>query len=72
MKRSFSLGFKLVEGKLGNRSWGMESEGEAMLKSFNLKQDQMYTKKLITPPQAEKVLKKEYPKRWAKLETLIT
>ncbi|PHM33301.1 DUF2800 domain-containing protein [Xenorhabdus innexi] len=65
-------GFKLVEGKQGNRAWGIETDAEAMLKGFKLKQDQMYTKKLISPTQAEKVLKKEYPKKWAKLETLIT
>ncbi|CDL86299.1 DUF2800 domain-containing protein [Xenorhabdus cabanillasii] len=65
-------GFKLVGGKQGNRAWGVEADAEAMLKGFKLKQDQMYTKKLISPTQAEKVLKKDYPKKWAKLETLIT
>ncbi|MBI6549918.1 DUF2800 domain-containing protein [Xenorhabdus lircayensis] len=64
-------GFKLVEGKQGNRAWGIEADAEAMLKGFKLKQGQMYTKKLITPPQAEKVLKKEHPKKWDKLESLI-
>ncbi|CDL85386.1 DUF2800 domain-containing protein [Xenorhabdus szentirmaii] len=64
-------GFKLVEGKQGDRSWGVEADAEVMLKGFKLKQDQMYTKKLITPPQAEKVLKKDYPKKWSKLESLI-
>ncbi|WFQ80484.1 DUF2800 domain-containing protein [Xenorhabdus sp. SF857] len=64
-------GFKLVEGKQGNRSWGIESEAEAMLKSFKLKQDQMYAKKIISPTQAEKLIKKDNPRRWAKLEPLI-
>ncbi|CDG95800.1 putative protein p51 [Xenorhabdus bovienii str. puntauvense] len=64
-------GFKLVEGKQGNRAWGVEADAEAMLKTFKLKQDQMYTKKVISPPQAEKVLKKDSPKKWAKLESLI-
>ncbi|CDM90226.1 DUF2800 domain-containing protein [Xenorhabdus bovienii] len=64
-------GFKLVEGKQGNRAWGVEADAEAMLKTFKLKQDQMYTKKIISPPQAEKVLKKDSPKKWAKLESLI-
>ncbi|MDC9589692.1 DUF2800 domain-containing protein [Xenorhabdus sp. XENO-10] len=64
-------GYKLVEGKLGNRSWGAEADAEAMLKTFKLKQDQIYTKKIISPTQAEKVLKKEFPKKWVKLESLI-
>ncbi|PHM39295.1 hypothetical protein Xmau_02899 [Xenorhabdus mauleonii] len=64
-------GFKLVEGKQGNRAWGVETDAEAMLKGFKLKQDQMYTKKLISPTQAEKVLKKDAPKKWDKLESLI-
>jgi hypothetical protein len=64
-------GFKLVTGKQGNRSWEFEDEAETMLKSFKLKQDQMYTKKLISPTQAEKVLKKDSPKKWAKLEEII-
>ncbi|MGJ0638236.1 DNA polymerase [Xenorhabdus bovienii] len=57
--------------KQGNRAWGVEADAEAMLKTFKLKQDQMYTKKIISPPQAEKVLKKDSPKKWAKLESLI-
>ncbi|MDC9593532.1 DUF2800 domain-containing protein [Xenorhabdus sp. IM139775] len=65
-------GFKLVGGKQGNRSWGVEADAESMLKGFKLKQDKIYIKKLISPTQAEKVLKKEYPKKWAKLESLIT
>ncbi|KOP31752.1 hypothetical protein AFK69_19215, partial [Xenorhabdus sp. GDc328] len=64
-------GFKLVEGKQGNRSWGIESEAETMLKSFKLKQDQMYAKKIISPTQAEKLIKRDNPRRWAKLEPLI-
>ncbi|HGJ5854279.1 DUF2800 domain-containing protein, partial [Arsenophonus nasoniae] len=36
-----------------------------------LKQEQIYHKKIISPPQAEKLLKKDKPSRWAKLEALI-
>ncbi|CDG88412.1 DUF2800 domain-containing protein [Xenorhabdus bovienii] len=64
-------GFKLVEGKQGNRAWGVEADAEAMLKTFKLKQDQIYTQKLISPAQAKTLLKKESPRRWAKLESLI-
>ncbi|CCW29242.1 putative protein p51 [Xenorhabdus nematophila F1] len=64
-------GFKLVAGKQGNRAWGAEANAEEMLKTFRLKQDQMYNQKLISPTQAEKLLKKDSPRRWAKLEPLI-
>nr|DAJ03838.1 MAG TPA: PD-(D/E)XK nuclease superfamily protein [Caudoviricetes sp.] len=65
-------GFKLVTGKQGNRTWRNEVEAEELLKSFRLKQDQMYSQKVISPTQAEKLLKKESPRRWAKVEALIT
>jgi hypothetical protein len=42
------------------------------MKGARLKQDEMYTKKLITFPQAEKKLKKSKPKVWTKLERLLT
>jgi hypothetical protein len=64
-------GYKVVQGKRGNRAWGNDAEAEALLKSFRLKQEQMYSFKLISPTQAEKVLK-ETPKRWGKAQTLIT
>ncbi|WP_165747533.1 DUF2800 domain-containing protein [Klebsiella aerogenes] len=65
-------GFKLVTGKQGNRAWRNEVEAEELLKSFRLKQDQMYSQKVIIPTQAEKLLKKESPRRWTKVEALIT
>jgi hypothetical protein len=64
-------GFKLVQGRKGSRSWLDEQEAEKMLKSMRLKQDEMYAFKLISPTVAEKVLK-ETPKRWNKLQVLIT
>lgn len=65
-------GFKLVTGKQGNRAWSSEAEAEELLKSFRLKQEQMYSMKVISPTQAEKLLKKESPRRWTKAEALIT
>lgn len=65
-------GFKLVTGKQGNRAWGDEFEAEELLKSFRLKQEQMYSMKVISPTQAEKLLKKDSPRRWTKVEALIT
>jgi len=65
-------GHKLVQGKQGNRAWGDEAGAEAVLKSFRLKQDQMYSFKLINPTTADKLLAKEQPKRWAKMLPFIT
>jgi hypothetical protein len=64
-------GFKLVIGRQGNRAWVSEEDAENALKSFRLKQDEMYTRKLISPTQALKVLKGS-DKRIAKLEEIIT
>lgn len=64
-------GFKLVKGRQGARSWTDETEAEKALKSMRLKQDEMYSYKLISPTTAEKVLK-DTPKRWNKLQALIT
>lgn len=63
--------FKLVDGKQGNRAWISEQEAEAALKTFRLKQDQMYKFKVISPTDAEKLLAKDQPKRWTKLQSLI-
>jgi hypothetical protein len=63
-------GFKLVAGKRGARAWTDEEQAEATLKSMRLKQDEMFTFKLISPTAAEKLLK-DQPKRWAKVSTLI-
>jgi hypothetical protein len=65
-------GYKLVEGRRGNRSWVAEKDVEALFKSFRLKQDEMYDLKLISPTKAEKLIKDKSPKRWAKVEGLIS
>lgn len=71
LKGQSVYGFKLVEGKKGNRKWSSEAEAEAALKAMRLKQEEMYEYSLITPTKAEKLFK-DNPKRWAKLEALIT
>lgn len=63
--------WKLVQGKKGNRKWADVEVAEATLKSFRLKADEMYTKKVISPAAAEKMLK-DQPKRWNKAKELIT
>lgn len=65
-------GYKLVEGKKGSRAWADESEAEKLLKSFRLKLEEMYSMKVISPTQTEKLLKGKNPKRWNKMLKLIT
>ena len=65
-------GYKLVAGRKGNRAWGDAAAVEALLKkSFRLRDDDVYDKVLISPTTAEKLLKNT-PKRWAKVQDLIT
>lgn len=64
-------GYKLVEGKKGNRQWSDETAAATLLrKTFRLKVEDAYDLKLISPTSAEKLLKAT-PKRWAKAQTLI-
>ncbi|WP_445494436.1 DUF2800 domain-containing protein [Photorhabdus sp. SF281] len=64
-------GFKLIVGKPGNRTWSNEADAEALFKKLKIKKDEMYQRKLLTPPQAEKLLKKSNLAKWEKLEGLI-
>ena len=65
-------GYKLVEGRRGPRSWSDEAAAEELLrKTFRLKVEEAYNLKLISPPQAEKVLA-DSPRRWNKAKALIT
>lgn len=61
-------GFKLVEGKLGNRSWADAEAVEAQLKKWRLKDELVYDFSLKSPTQAEKVLP---PNRWKTLQASI-
>lgn len=49
-------GWKLVEGRRGARAWSDEAQAEARLKQMRVKRDEMYSMKLITPTQAQKIL----------------
>lgn len=64
-------GYKIVQGKAGARKWRDEADAEAMLRSMHLKVDEMYSKKVISPTAAEKLLAKDSPRRWKKLMPLI-
>lgn len=75
--------YKLVTGKKGNRKFADEAEAEELLKRMRLKQDQMYTRTLITPAAAEKLAEPTKKgktiiappvlseRQWAKLEAHI-
>lgn len=67
-------GYKLVEGKRGNRKWGNPSEVEAAMKSMRLKIEEMYDFTLISPTTAEKLHKAGTigKRQWPRLQELIT
>lgn len=64
-------GFKLVEGKKGNRKWEDEAVAEQEMKDLGVPPDLIYTKEVISVSKAEKLLKKD-KKVWVKLHDLIT
>lgn len=64
--------FKLVQGKKGNRAWADNDEAlKELTVSGRLKVAEATTATIISPTQAEKLLK-ERPKIWAKIAPLIT
>lgn len=67
-------GWKLVEGRAGNRAWSDATEAENVIKAMRVKHDQMYDYKVISPTSAEKLAKAEVigPRQWPKLQALIT
>lgn len=60
-------GFKLVRGRKGSRKWTDAAAVEQLMKSWRMKQEDMYDFSLISPTTAEKRLKKSNPKRWKRL-----
>lgn len=67
-------GYKLVQGKRGNRMWTNPVTAEASLKAMRVKHDQMYDYKLASPTSIEKLAKSEAigPRQWVKIQELIT
>lgn len=64
-------GWKLVQGKKGNRKWEEEAIVEKVLKQkLHLKNDDMYVSALMSPSQIQKVLKHR-PGDWKKVEQYI-
>lgn len=64
-------GYKIVQGKRGNRAWSSEEEVEAALKSMRFRNDEMYTFKLKGPAPVEKLLAKDSPTRWKRISKFI-
>lgn len=67
-------GVKLCEGRSGNREWTSEEQADTFLSGQKISSDDRYTRKLISPTQAEKLLKdKELSARaktrWSQLVT---
>lgn len=66
-------GYKLVQGKMGNRKWADPAEAEAVLKSLRMKVEEMYDLSLISPTTAEKLVGTAIgPRQWKKVLPLIT
>lgn len=61
-------GYKLVEGRKGNRAWSDPKDAQERLSAV-LKRDEMYEEKFISPATAEKLLKKD-PEGLALLDEL--
>lgn len=83
--RADGLGYKLVAGKRGARTWTNEQEAEAALQRMRLKREQMYKQKLISPTDAEKLATPKKakkgqdplpaelgPTQWRRLQQFIT
>lgn len=66
-------GFKIVQGKRGNRAWVDPAEAEATMKTMRLKIEEMYNFKLISPTAAEKLAKAGTigKRQWPKLQAMI-
>lgn len=67
-------GYKVVQGKKGNRQWADAKVAEETLKTMRVKLEEMYDFKLISPTTAEKLHKAGTigPRQWPRLKELIT
>lgn len=66
-------GYKLVQGKRGARQWTDEEQAEALLKTFRLKTEDMYSFKVISPTATDKLIESGAigPRQAPKLKALI-
>lgn len=67
-------GYKIVQGKRGNRQWSDKDEAEALLKKMRLKESEMYDFSLISPATADKLAKINVigPRQWPQVQALFT
>jgi hypothetical protein len=63
-------GVKVVAAKRGNRAWADDAEAEAMLKAMRVKQDEMYSFKLLGPKPILELLKTK-PRNLKRIEQLV-
>ena len=63
-------GVKVVAGKRGNRAWSSDEEAEALMKKFKMKQEQIYSFKLLGPKPILEALK-DQPRRLKQIEQLV-
>lgn len=61
-------GWKVVQGKKGNRAWADETAAQAALEASG---KDAFVKKVISPSQAEKLFK-DAPEVWAQLQQMVT
>jgi Protein of unknown function (DUF2800) len=61
---------KVVAGKRGNRQWASDEEAEGLMKKFKMKQEQMYSFKLLGPKPILEALKTQ-PRRLKQIEALV-
>lgn len=64
-------GWKLVQGRKGNREWDNADEVEALFKAARYTMEEMYSMTLISPTKAQALIAKKHPKRWADFEDHI-
>lgn len=67
-------GYKLVLGRKGQRKWANDSIADKALSDAGVGEIDRYTKSIISPTQAEKLIKKSIitDEQWAELSGLIT
>lgn len=67
-------GWKLVQGKQGNRAWTDAKVAEETLKTMRIKHEEMYNYSVISPTDAEKLAKAKIigPRQWPALQQIIT
>lgn len=64
-------GYKLVQGKRGNRAWTDVEAVVEILKKSRFKNEQIYDQKLLSPTKIEKLFE-DKPKKWVVLSQLIS